>query len=311
MVLIKRLIKIIDPRNIHRQQGGEIFVLTLIILVLASLLLVPLADYINTGIKTTQGYQGNVKRIYAADSGIQYALWKIKYDPIIISDRQNNNFGQTYSYTVPMVNNNHVSVTIAYTWLLSGIINLTNGSYPHDTWLGMDVSGNANPTAYTTPVPHSVYSINFAYAGSGNKKIAAMGVWLPPGFAYLAGSCSSSKYPNNVCFSDPTITSVYGGSSLVWNALNFSFQQLNPPFASQQFWYQPIGTTPKGAASWVESQSSDIGYSWDNAIWWYNATSTAWDSSVFPQKTTTINSLIISDPATSSGLDLVTYVLGQ
>jgi hypothetical protein len=201
-------------------------------------------------------------------------------------------------------------VSILYTWLLSSIINITNGAFPHDTWLGMDVTGNANPSPVANPVPHSVYSINFAYSGSGNKKISALGVWLPAGFTYIAGSCSQSNYPNNVSTAEPTVTRVYGGSSLVWDVQpSFSFQNVNPPIASQQFWYQPVGKTPKGAASWVKSQSNDIGYSWDNAIWWYTVTSTAVNSTVSPSKTTTIDALVISDGGTTSGLNLVTYML--
>jgi hypothetical protein len=306
MLPIKRLRQKISLIKLHRQQRGEIYIIALILLALTGLMFVPLANYVNSGIKNTSGYQSNLKDIYAADSGIQYALWKIKYDPAIIADRASFNFGQAYTYAAPAINNNSVSVTINYTWLLSGIVNLTSGATPHSTWLGMNVSGNANPTSEGSP-PHSVYSISFAKSGSGNKKIEQMGVWLPAGFTYKAGSCN--QYPNNICKAEPTITKVVGGSSLVWNiSPSFSFQNLNPPEASQKFWYTPAGKTPKGAASWVKSQSTDIGYSWDNAIWWYTVTSTAVNITN-PSKVTTINSLVSNDPKTSSGVNIVTYEL--
>ena len=274
-------------------------------------MIIPLAHFMNTGIKTTQVYQRNTKEIYAADSGIQYAMWKIKNAPEIIADREDSNYDQIYQYVAPRVNNNDVSVNITFTWLLSSVINLTNGAYPHDTWLGMDVSGNANPSIYNTPSPpHSIYTMTFAYSGSGNKKIEQMGVWLPHGFNYVSGSCSYANFPNNITSDNPTITYVCGGTSLVWSAHNFSFQNVNPPVARQQFWYTPAGKTPKGAASWNKSQSNDIGYAWDNAIWWYNVTSTAVDTSITPNKTTRINAMVISDPKTSSGINLVTYIIG-
>ena len=306
MFLIKKFKPKIDLVKLHRQQRGEIYIIALVLLALTGLMFVPLANYVNSGIKNTSGYQSNLKDIYAADSGIQYALWKIKYDPAITADRLNFNFGQTYTYPAPAINNNNVTVTITYTWLLSGIVNLTSGATPHSTWLGMNVSGNANPTSEGSP-PHSIYSISFANAGSGNKKIEQMGVWLPAGFTYIAGSCG--QYSGNISKADPAITKVVGGSSLVWNINpSFSFQNLNPPVASQKFWYTPAGKTPKGAASWVKSQSTDIGYSWDNAIWWYSVTSTAVNSTN-PLKITTINSLVSHDPKTSSGVNIVTYEL--
>jgi hypothetical protein len=296
--------------SIHGQQGGQILILATILLLLSSIMIIPLTHLINTGIKTTQAYQRNAKEIYAADSGIQYAIWKIKNDPSVIADRNSNSFDQAYSYTAPTINNNTVGISMTFTWLLAGIVSQLNGADPHQEWVGMDVSGNANPSIYgVSPNTHSIYTITYAFSGSGNKKIDMMGVWLPHGFNYVNSSCSHANFPNNIAPEDPVISPVYGGSSLIWNAHNFSFKNVNPPIAQQQFWYTPAGSTPKGAASWVKSQSSDIGYSWDNAIAWYIVTSTAVDHSVSPAKNTVINAVIVSDPSTSSGINVVTYII--
>ncbi len=268
-------------------------------------MVVPLLDFMNTGIKNTELYQKNTKEIYAADTGIQNALWKIKYDPMIIYDRQNNNYGKTYTYPAFTADNNSVVISITSIWLLSGIVNMTNGDYPHSTWVGMTMGGQASPSA--SPNQPGTFTMTFTYDQSGNKRIDQMGVWLPLGFTYVDGSSSTSVFPSNIITSsDPAKAFLLGGSSLVWDVQpNFSFQHLNPPTATHKFYYLPGNRTPTGAAAWVKSQSNDIGYQWDNALWWYNITSTATDTS--NSKTTTIKATVVNNSGATPGLTVVTY----
>ena len=302
-------------RKIHGQQSGQVLLFALVILLLSSIIVVPLTYFVNTNLNTTRVYGRNTREIYAADTGFQNAQWKILHDPTIVNDRLNNKYNQTYTYPSFTVNHNSVSIVINYLWLLSGIVNITNGSYPHNTWLGMTMGGQASPSGNaTTP---GTFTISFAYNQSDNKKIAEMGVWLPHGFNYVPGSASRTNFPANIDPLEPVITPAYGGTSLVWNVKNdvgsFSFQNLNPPTATQQFWYLPGNATPTGAAAWAENQSQDIGYTWDNAIWWYDITSTASDNTT--PKTTVIRSIIISDNVTDSSplteLAVVTYALSN
>ncbi len=295
--------------NIHRQQGGQVFVLALILLCFSSLMVVPVTNWLSVGLKATQVYQRNMKEIYAADTGIQYALWKVKYDPAIIDARQNSIYSQTYSYPALPVNNNSVAVTLTDFWLLADILNITNGAYPHNTWLGMNISGTTDPVVYTdtqSGQQYSIYTMSFTYNETGNKKIDRMGVWLPHGFTYFQGS--SNNFSSNIDKHDPTVTPLAGGTSLIWEIHpNFNFGHGDT--ATQQFWFQPAGTTPKGAASWVQSQSSDIGYAWDNSIWWYEVTSVATDNAT--GKIPTVKVTAASDPGTPSGTAIITYSIND
>ncbi|MBI2869057.1 MAG: hypothetical protein HYX96_04445 [Chloroflexi bacterium] len=295
-------------RKFLRETSGQILIPALIVLGLSGIISVPLLNLVNTGIKTTGIYQGNTRNIYAADAGVQKALWYIKYDPDIVSDRQNNNFGRSYTYPAFNVNGSSVAVSINYIWLLSGVVDITNGAYPHDAWLGMSMGGAADPSG--DPDQPGTFTITFNYSQSGNKKIQQMGVWLPHGFTYVPGSSSTAIFPTNIITSaDPnSITPTYGGTNLSWTiSPSFSFQGLNPPTATHKFRYLPGDSLPTGAAAWVKSQSNDIGYQWDNALWWYDIAVTATDGS--SGKITTVKATVVNNSGTTPGMTLVTYEL--
>jgi Tfp pilus assembly protein PilX len=59
----------------HKRQNGHVFITALIILVLGTFLLVPLLGFMSTGLKTSQAFEEETYLLYAADAGIEDALW--------------------------------------------------------------------------------------------------------------------------------------------------------------------------------------------------------------------------------------------
>ena len=102
-----------------RDEKGNVLILVLILLVVGGLVLTPLLGLMSTGLMAGQAYERHVHRLYAADTGVEDAIWKIKYDPPE-SWEPNDDPPDSYIYEYPeplTVNGRKVQVVIyAYDW---------------------------------------------------------------------------------------------------------------------------------------------------------------------------------------------------
>jgi hypothetical protein len=62
-------------------ESGQVLILVMLLLLVSGLLLPPLLSLSMTGISTGQVYEQRMYEYHAAESGIEYAIWKIKNDP--------------------------------------------------------------------------------------------------------------------------------------------------------------------------------------------------------------------------------------
>ena len=62
--------------------------LVLVLLLLGSFLIVPLLGFVSTGLKTGLVYEKKTDELFAADAGMQDAIWHIKYGYLYFSPRQ-------------------------------------------------------------------------------------------------------------------------------------------------------------------------------------------------------------------------------
>lgn len=68
-------------KRVIRDERGNVLSLVLILLVVGGLILTPLLGLMSTGLMAGQVYERHTHRLYAADAGVEDAIWKIKYDP--------------------------------------------------------------------------------------------------------------------------------------------------------------------------------------------------------------------------------------
>jgi hypothetical protein len=236
--LIKQYLKSLN-KNRDWQQRGQALVAVLIIVALSSIILVPLGHLVDTGLRTTQSYQRNAKGLYAADAGIQYAIWEIKNSTQMISDRENGVY-TNYSYNAPSENNNSISVQVNSNWLFYYLFSIPYGNTPHNVNL-----------MTTTSASNGIFTMNFTNSQQPGGPpvqpvvIAKMGVWLPPGYSFNGGV-------SGITTGTPTITNICGGTNLVWNNVNYNLGKYQ--VCSVQFSYTPDNSTPDMAASWVYPQ---------------------------------------------------------
>jgi hypothetical protein len=65
-----------------RDQKGQVLILTLILLVVGGLILTPLLGLMSTGLLAGQVYEKKMSELYAADAGVEDAIWRIMYESI-------------------------------------------------------------------------------------------------------------------------------------------------------------------------------------------------------------------------------------
>lgn len=61
-----------------RNEEGQAMILALILLVVGGLIIAPLLGYMSTGLKVGQVYEKKMDELYAADAGVEDAIWKIQ-----------------------------------------------------------------------------------------------------------------------------------------------------------------------------------------------------------------------------------------
>ena len=71
---IKRAVK-----EINRKQNGQVLIMVLIVLALGAIVLAPTLNHAATSIKHQQLIETDALELYAADAGVEDALWKLKY----------------------------------------------------------------------------------------------------------------------------------------------------------------------------------------------------------------------------------------
>jgi hypothetical protein len=211
-------------KKTHRQEKGEIILITLAFMLLGFLLIVPVVSYMGTGLKNGMQFDGKSAALYAADAGVEDAIWRIKYshldsldDP---SDYEKYDFDTVWEYQLPeQKNGQYVNVTIKNLWMPDNI----------DTPSASEAGAAANDdTLIVTggPVSNSLngLKITLTYYPEATKtlEINSIGIWLPPGFTYVSGS-SNLEDPSKTYYSVPEYSSSQGGHTLVWSFNELAF----------------------------------------------------------------------------------------
>jgi len=181
--------------RIRRGEAGQVLPIVLIMLALGSLLVVPSLNYVSTSLKAGEMIEENVEGLYAAEAGVEDALWKIKNDKPA---------SFPYSYQLTNVNGMSVDVVIDELTTFAGEeIGATGGS---EDWLVITKSITYDSGIYT-------YILSLTNSGSGNIKVGKILIDFPPNLEYVAGSTGGYFTTGDAAvFGDPTM-----GITLSWD----------------------------------------------------------------------------------------------
>jgi hypothetical protein len=293
---MRKMLKFICSR-LSSGEAGYALIIVLVLLVMGSLTIVPVLGHLSTALKTGVKYEGKTNELYAADAGIEDAIFEIKCDQLeyVLAGQGYHvyDFDQTWEYELDEpINGLPVTVTIANEWIPYGV-DPPAGDLDEiaDTLLGskLMISGGAEST--TT----YAITINFTPETSGNVTdnltVSSVGIWIPFGFSYVEDSSNLEQTPPEVYYSQPSypLPDHKGGQAVVWNfSPPLTFANI-PNFAESDgvqsaritfnYTADETGALPT-AISWIETDDylliDDIlPVTWDIDTKIYKITSTA------------------------------------
>jgi len=244
-----------------RDEKGQVLILALVLLFVGGLILTPLLGLMSTGLLAGQVYEKKMDELYAADAGIEDALWKIQHNIDIPTDG--------YNLTV---NDKYVRVTITTidveTFLTEMLeYNMTNE--PHSDWM----------LTYKSPAA-GIFGINITWNGTAqNKRITSVGAWLSGNYSYVEGQDIPvgdirEAYPSYTF--DPEGFSFSGGMAFIWEwPSNPDRPTFNPgDIMTLTFHFTPEDT-PADGIGWALVGSSDVGLVYDAELGIRTITATA------------------------------------
>ncbi len=216
------------PSRFISDQTGNALILVLIFLLMGSLMLVPALAHVSTALKTGVKYEEKTKALYAADAGVDDAIWQIKYDGLESKFRDANYnyiFSTNASYSLnSTVNGLTTNVTIANVWVPSNVTlaDLILTPAQAKDVLERPVTDNTTNRLVLsgTPLDESNYRIKIdfypAIGVTTNLSVSSIGVWLPHGFTYNY-DCNMATFAGTQDNYEETVEDRPGGQAVVWD----------------------------------------------------------------------------------------------
>ena len=209
---------------LSKRESGQAFILVLILLLIGGLMLPPLLAFASTGLKASQVYEQKTDELYAADAGVEDALWKIINDPSL--DALASGEFHVYNLTdSQQINGLPVNVNVTKLTLIEGL--LSEEEYepdrPHEGWSEFEAPAEQVSRDYDEGWVEYSCNVTFSYNGTGNRQLVTMGTF----FASFPGDKNLIEGPYDIAYT-PVMTSAgledgspetkvaSGGFSFIW-----------------------------------------------------------------------------------------------
>jgi hypothetical protein len=129
------------------ESGQGALAMVLLLLMLGAVILTPLLVFMSTGVKSGQVYESKLQEFYAADAGVEDAIWEIK----------NKNLSASYSLGEE-INDRNVTVTIQ---------EIVGGFYKINSTATSDTGGNTTIECYVMNIPSFLNLFDNAITSNG------------------------------------------------------------------------------------------------------------------------------------------------
>jgi len=288
-------------------EKGQALLIVLVLMLVGGLIIAPLLSHMSTGIWVGKVvYEEKMYRLYAADSGIEDALWQVKNERLTTlpgfgsyDQYKYSAFSSSYKWSYNLydihhenVNDKDVTVTMENVWIPKDI---SAPDYGQAKLIIEGTPGNPPPLIIVGSMPATnTYQIKiiYYYGGSSdstgqNLKVDTIGIWLPPGFGY-DGNCSLASDTDTDDYATPVVTDYRSGKAVVWSFSSLALYKFppttsgSPMVKSFTFKYAgPSGQSPGAALSWIDTTGEEgigIDYAWDADTKVYKLLSTATDA---------------------------------
>jgi Tfp pilus assembly protein PilX len=287
-------------KKLAKGEKGYVLIAALVVLVVLGLIAGPLLSYMVNGLRAGHVAEVGATELYAADAGIQDALWRIKnlgladflpgYDEYAYFDYDPS---WAWEYPIPGgVNGKNVTITIQNVWIpmdvdapardtARAIIEGTGENDPQLTITGTV----SNPGA-------SKYEVKISWdqtcAGPKNSQVSTIGVWLPSSFEYVMGSSDLEEDSGQPYYSTVSVKAHKGGHAVVWTPVSPVTLNSFSPLGSFTFEFEydgPQDQVPGAAVPWIVTTGDDGFCAWDADVKIYDIVSTASDPDIGSQTT--------------------------
>jgi hypothetical protein len=219
-----------------RKEAGQALPLALILVFLGTAVVIPTLYFTTTNLKSTQAVDRKTLEAYAADAGINDALWHLQSDERLALINPLGTWPVEYNLKDDLgrdeVNDKDVTVNIDRAWVLGGLPDVPATMQEADDTnanLQYAVMGSLNN------VNHANYIVNISTNEAASEVfLDHIGVWLPEGYEYVPDSVTINGVPiggpgtNYGLVKNPDDqTPLRGGTALIWDYWGESFQTLS------------------------------------------------------------------------------------
>ena len=208
--------------------------LVLVFMAIATLVVPPALSYMSTGLKTGMMHEGRTWQLYAAESGINDGIWYARYDDfstLFGSAYKEYDYFSSWNYNMAEpVNGYEVNVEIENVWLPSNITAPTELEARTIIEKGqLIITGSAPPETSTYRIRLSFYP-----DVQNDPRIETLGIWLPPGFSYVAGSSNLEEDPSDPFYpASVDVSSHAGGQAVIWSFWSVPIIDFGPEVESE------------------------------------------------------------------------------
>jgi hypothetical protein len=272
-------------------EKGAALVLTLILLAFGGLTVAGLLGHMGAGLLAGEVYDRRTGELYAADAGLEDALWQIQHEKLagLFPEYDEYDYFTSWDYhlnnhendqggvaEIVLVNDKNVNVAVENVWIPEGI--LREVAPDASTARQIIEDGKLVIVGSASLAGASQYQIKIGYEPCGGvPSVETIGIWLPSGFQY-DDDCSLE---GEDYYSEPTVTPHKGGCAVVWSFFPPVYLADFPDSFTFQY-SGPQGQIPGAALSWIDTT---MGYTWDADVKVYKVSSTAMDADAGSQTT--------------------------
>ncbi len=255
--------------HILNGESGHVMPIVMVTLIVGTLIMIPSLNFVSTNLNTQIVLREKIRAIYAADAGIEDALWKIKYeippegedpnwlDDLCLADLDDPavdwlndpELGYWLSDTsgTAEINGMPVKVIIIRSdFLVGGVV--IGETQPHPDWISIDKTlEEVTPGQYL----YNLYIINI---GSGNVNIQKIIIYFSPYLTYQGPTTGdiTSEDP------DPITGVPETGITLIWEFSNPGATISQGTTATHTFWLDGPPGIPTASSVVLKAGRQDI-----------------------------------------------------
>jgi len=223
-------------RKIAKDETGQVLPSVLVLLVMGGLLIAPCLGYASTSLNGSRALVRNISGLYAADAGVEDALWSLKHGTQPHTSLPQNLNGT--QVTISTVNKGDCTL-VAGEWV-------TTKGQAYDLLLSTNMTWDAGASAYK-------YTITCTWTGDGQCKLIKVGARLPVGYDYKPGS--AALFGDNLSTSTPDNQLDGDGAHM----LSWAFPKTILSPTRTQIFYATGSGGLQGDYGWAEATREDVG----------------------------------------------------